>query len=213
MHSNTGYDETWPGLRELDPAGFALHLDALMEVYAAAMNVPPLQLPGRRSVMESHLGHQDFRALALTAPPDARGGWHARRDGERVIAFSYGFRGAGGQWWHDVVRSALTATAGPGVAAHWLDDSFEVAELHVRPEYHKRGIGRRLLLRLTAGCAERTAVLSTMDTHSPARRLYRGLGFTDLLTDYWFTGADAAYAVMGAALPLFSERPLRSRNW
>jgi GNAT superfamily N-acetyltransferase len=218
VRSNAGHDETWPGLRELDPAGFAAHLDALMAVYAAAMHVPPPQLPGRRAIMESHLGHPAFRALVLTAPagtgapPGAVSrGRHARRDREVVVAFTYGFHGVGGQWWHDMVRSAVTATAGPGVAAHWLDDSFEVAELHVRPEYQKHGIGKQLLLRLTRECTERTAVLSTMDTESPARRLYRGLGFTELLTDYWFAGADTAYAVMGAALPLLSERPLRSR--
>jgi ribosomal protein S18 acetylase RimI-like enzyme len=228
VRSNAGYDETWPGLRELDPAGFAAHLDGLMEVYAAAMHVPPPQLPGRRAIMESHLGHPAFRALALTAPAAAGAslgaappgatspgavsrGRHARRDREVVVAFAYGFHGVGGQWWHDMVRSAVAATAGPGVAAHWLDDSFEVAELHVRPEYQKHGIGRQLLLRLTGECTERTAVLSTMDTESPARRLYRSLGFTELLTDYWFAGADTAYAVMGAALPLLSERPLRSR--
>jgi ribosomal protein S18 acetylase RimI-like enzyme len=238
VRSNASRDETWPGLRELDPAGFAAHLDALMGVYAAAMHVPPPQLPGRRAIMESHLGNPGFRALALTAPPAdapggaaaahrdaahgdaaaahgdaaaAHGGAAAARGGVAVAAFGYGFHGAGGQWWHDMVRSALTATAGPAVAGHWLDDSFEVAELHVRPEYQKRGVGRRLLLHLTGDRAERTAVLSTMDTESPARRLYRSLGFTDLLTDYWFAGADTAYAVMGAVLPLFSERPLRSR--
>jgi GNAT superfamily N-acetyltransferase len=218
VRSNAGHDETWPGLRELDPAGFAARLDGLMEVYAAAMHVPPPQLPGRRAIMESHLGNPAFRALALTAPagtgapPGAVSrGRHARRDRQVVVAFTYGFHGVGGQWWHDMVRSSVTATAGPGVAAHWLDDSFEVAELHVRPEYQKHGIGRQLLLRLTRECTERTAVLSTMDTESPARRLYRSLGFTELLTDYWFAGADTAYAVMGAALPLLSERPLRSR--
>ena len=51
-----------------------------------------------------------------------------------------------------------------------------------------------------------TAVLSTMDTNSPARRLYRSLGFTDLLTGYRFSGAPVPYAVMGAALPLLAAR-------
>jgi ribosomal protein S18 acetylase RimI-like enzyme len=123
-----------------------------------------------------------------------------------VIAFAYGFHGGSGQWWHDLVRSALISKSGHGAAIEWLDDSFEVAEVHVHPEYQHRGIGRRLLYRLTGGRAERTAVLSTMDTNSPARRLYRSLGFTDLLTDYRFSGAPVPYAVMGAALPLLTTR-------
>jgi ribosomal protein S18 acetylase RimI-like enzyme len=123
-----------------------------------------------------------------------------------VIAFAYGFHGGSGQWWHDLVRSALISRSGHGAATEWLDDSFEVAEVHVHPEYQRRGIGRRLLYRLTGGRAERTAVLSTMDTNSPARRLYRSLGFTDLLTGYRFSGAPVPYAVMGAALPLLATR-------
>src|SRR5207302_3853747 len=90
----------------------------------------------------------------------------------------------------------------PPSASTWLADSFEVAELHVLPAYQGAGIGRRLLLELTAGRPERTAVLSTQDTESRARRLYRGVGFTDLLTGFRFSGAEPPYAVMGATLPL-----------
>lgn len=196
MRTNGGYGEPWPGLRELDPAAFSAGLDALMGVYQAAMGVAAVQLPGRRTIMKAHAANPGFRALVVTAPPG---------DGA-VIAFAYGFHGGSGQWWHDLVRSALVARWGQGVATEWLDDSFEVAEVHVHPEYQRRGIGRRLLFRLTGGRTERTAVLSTMDTNSPARRLYRSLGFTDLLTGYRFSGAPVPYAVMGAALPLLAAR-------
>ena len=132
------------------------------------------------------------------------------------MGFSYGFRGADGQWWHDVVAAALTARAGPAIAAGWLADSLEIAEVHVHPEFHRRGIGRSLVLGLAEGRSERTAVLSTQDADSPARRLYRGLGFADLLTAYHFPGAPVPYAVMGAALPLRPGGPARSSsrsNW
>ena len=120
----------------------------------------------------------------------------------QIVAFSYGFRGAGGQWWHDVVTTALTARSGRELAAAWLADSLEIAEVHVHPDFHRRGIGRNLVLGLAEGRRERTAVLSTQDADSPARRLYRGLGFADLLTGYCFPGTPVPYAVMGAALPL-----------
>jgi ribosomal protein S18 acetylase RimI-like enzyme len=102
------------------------------------------------------------------------------------------------------VAGAL-ATRYPPSATTWLTDSFEVAELHVLPVFQGAGIGRRLLLRLTAGRPERTAVLSTQDAESRARRLYRSVGFTDLLTGFRFSGGDPPYAVMGAALPLAGE--------
>jgi GNAT superfamily N-acetyltransferase len=119
-----------------------------------------------------------------------------------IIAFSYGFHGADGQWWHDLVRSALTRMGGYDLAQAWLGDSFEVAEVHVHPDYQGRGIGRRMVPALLHPRLERTALLSTQDADSRARRLYRGLGFGDLLTGYRFPGTDPPYAVMGAALPL-----------
>jgi GNAT superfamily N-acetyltransferase len=187
---------------------FGRYLDSLIGVYAAAMNVPAFQLPGRRAVMDAHAVNPAFRAIAVTWPGDGmRHGQTPGPGGEVIVAFAYGFHGAKGQWWHDLVRSALTVRFGRRAAGAWLDDSFEVAELHVHPEFQKRGIGRRLLYRLTDGVPERTAVLSTMDAATPARRLYRSLGFSDLLTEYQFAGVTEYYAVMGAALPLLSTGP------
>jgi ribosomal protein S18 acetylase RimI-like enzyme len=178
-------------LHELSRTDFLTELDALLAVYAAAMLPDPAYLPGRLSIMERHAGHPGFRAIVATAAPASQ-----------IIGFGYGFRGADGQWWHDVVGAGITAVSGPAVAATWLADAMEIAEIHVRPEFQYQGIGRRLLLTLTAGYAERTAVLSTQDADSPARHLYRSLGFTDLLTGFSFPGGGPPYAVMGAPLPL-----------
>jgi ribosomal protein S18 acetylase RimI-like enzyme len=189
--------------RELSRTAFVSELDALIEVYAAAMRPDPGQLPGRRSIMEQHASYHGFRALAVTADGAGASGGRGR-DGRpgQIIAFSYGFSGAEGQWWHDVVAAALTARTAAVVASEWLADSLEIAEVHVHPDFHRRGIGRSLVLGLTDGRRERTAVLSTQDAESPARRLYRSLGFADLLTRYSFPGSAVPYAVMGAALPL-----------
>jgi ribosomal protein S18 acetylase RimI-like enzyme len=208
VRTNADLREPWPALAELDAAAFGRHLDELTEVYAEAMGVPAVQLPGRRAVMEGHAVNPAFRAITVTSPDDA---------GRQIVAFAYGFHGERGQWWHDLVRAALTITSGSPAAAAWLGDSFEVAEVHVRPRYQQRGIGRQMLHRLTGGLTERTAVLSTMDSESPARRLYRSLGFTDLLTRYRFAGVADSYAVMGAALPLLTAgspdgRPRSPRN-
>ena len=78
------------------------------------------------------------------------------------------------------------------------------------PDHQGHGIGASVLLRLTSGRPERTALLSTRDADTPARRLYRGTGFTDLLTAFrFFPGGEPPYAVMGAELPL-RTRPARS---
>jgi ribosomal protein S18 acetylase RimI-like enzyme len=190
--------------QELSQAAFVAHLDALTAVYMAAMRPDADQLPGRRSIMERHGTYRGFRALAVTADAGEPGRTGYTR---QIIGFSYGFRGEAGQWWHDVVAAAITAKSGPAVASAWLADSLEIAEVHVHPDYHRRGIGRSLVLGLAEGRLERTAVLSTQDANSPARWLYRSLGFTDLLTGYTFPGAPVPYAVMGAELPL---RPTRA---
>jgi GNAT superfamily N-acetyltransferase len=204
----------------LDRAGFLAEVNELTAVYGAAMLAPREHLAGRRSMMERHTYHPRFRAV-LVRPDGAPGGSggmaagpggvpataRAEPGGIRVAAFSYGFHGAAGQWWHDVVRAGLTAAAGKRATENWLADSFEIAEVHVRPEYQRRGIGRAMLLRLTAGADQRTALLSTQDLPSPARHLYRSLGFTDLLTGFCFPGGGPPYAVMGAELPLAASGP------
>jgi ribosomal protein S18 acetylase RimI-like enzyme len=212
-------------LRVIGQVSFLAELDALIDVYDRAMRPPPDQLAGRRPVMQQHARHPAFRAVIAIAqgPADraadtdgsARGGSSAGdgsahdgssagdgSGGRQVVAFAYGFTGAAGQWWHDVVRAGLTVAGGTQAAAAWLADSFEIAEVHVRPEFQRRGIGRAMLLSLTAGCPQRTALLSTLDSASPARRLYGSLGFADLLTRFSFPGNGPPYLVMGAVLPL-----------
>jgi ribosomal protein S18 acetylase RimI-like enzyme len=206
---------------ELGPAEFRPAINGFVAVYRAAMNPPERMLAGREAILERHAANPGFRALTATAGPVLAG-------------FTYGFHGVPGQWWHDTVAGALAVSSGArapsavressgssGSAARstgstWLDDSFEVAELHVLPSYQGMGIGRELLIRLTSGRPERTAVLSTADAESRARRLYRGLGFTDLLTGFHFSGGEPAYAVMGAALPLPAApapRSARPSSW
>ncbi|GAB3491355.1 GNAT family N-acetyltransferase [Nocardiopsis coralliicola] len=192
--------ETDIELRELAPPVFVAALPALLEVYTAAMAPDPAQLPGRRSVMEQHAAFPRFRALVAAAPDGAAAG------------FAYGFRGAGGQWWHDVVTAEVRRRR-PRAARRWFDDAFEIAEVHVHPDYQGRGTGRRMLEQLAAGRTERTAVLSTPVGPSPARGLYETAGFVDVLAEFAFPGSpDRPFAVMAAPLPLPRRGLVRQRS-
>jgi ribosomal protein S18 acetylase RimI-like enzyme len=196
---------------ELGPAEFRPSVNRFIAVYKAAMNPPERMMAGRESILARHATNPGFRALTAVL---------AAGDSPVLAGFTYGFHGAPGQWWHDIVAAELAMSPPPGPGG-WLADSFEVAELHVVPAYQGSGIGRELLLRLTSGRSEHTAVLSTADTDSRARRLYRSVGFTDLLTGFRFSGAEPPYAVMGAILPLRtvpapvpgSPRSPRPSNW
>lgn len=201
---------------ELGPGEFRSSIRALVAVYAAAMNPPDRTLSGREAIMERHAASPGFRGLVAEA------------DGQ-LAGFTYGFHGETGQWWHDMVAAALASRSGAAVTAAevtgpgstgpggWLDDSFEIAELHVMPRWQGNGIGRSLLLTVADGRRERTAVLSTADAPTRARRLYRAVGFTDLLTDFRFSGSEPPYAVMGATLPLAADtapaRSARPSSW
>lgn len=173
----------------LPAAAFKRLLDPALLVYAAAMAPPRSQLPGRRAIMELHTGYPEFRALIAT-----------HDDG--LVGFGYGFTGRPGQWWHDVVQATLRVEYGERFTDDWLASPFEVGELHVHPDWQGAGIGRALITGLCAERTERTVLLSTQDAETRARRLYRSLGFTDLLTAYRFPGGGEPYAVMGAPLPL-----------
>ena len=206
-------------LRELDAGGFLANLDACTGVYAAAMNPPGYQLPGRYSIMERHAGYAAFRAIAVIQPSwDGAAGDGPAGNGPAasgaLVGFAYGFHGEGGQWWHDLVYLAVANTLGRQAADQWLADSFEIAEVHVLPRHQGQGTGLAMMQRLAAGRPEQTAVLSTMDADTRARRLYRGLGFTDLVTGFMFSGTEVPYAIMGAPLPLreASPRPPRPES-
>lgn len=182
---------------DLGPGEFLGETDVLLAIYADAMDADAGLLPGRRELMRRHAGYPAFRALQAIAPPAARHGGACQ-----VVGFCYGFHGQPGQWWYDAVAGALARSIGSEPAARWLADCLEVAEVHVRKEQQRCGIGTQMLTALTAGRPERTALLSTPDRDSTARRLYRRMGFHDLLTGYTFPGGSPPYAVMGAVLPL-----------
>jgi GNAT superfamily N-acetyltransferase len=215
-------------LRELGAGEFLANLDACTSVYAAAMDPPEYQLPGRHTIMERHAGYAAFRAVAAIRPaagsptgpgpaihPPSGNGRAADGQPLPLVGFAYGFHGENGQWWHDLVSHAVTGRLGRRAADDWLGDSLEIAEVHVLPGYQGQGTGLAMMLRLAASRPERTAVLSTMDADTRARRLYRGLGFTDLIANFAFAGTDAPYAIMGAPLPLpgASPRPDSPSRW
>ena len=227
-------------LAELDGNQFLANLAACAGVYTAAMNPPEDQLPGRRTIMERHAGYAAFRAIAAivrpgdgvsadgepmtgvaapgVAAPGVAAPGEAVADGPAatgcaplLAGFAYGFHGGGGQWWHDLVSRTTASVLGTRAANDWFGDSLEIAEVHVLPSYQGRGTGLAMMLRLTAGRPERAAVLSTRDASTRARRLYRGLGFTDLLTGFTFPGTELPYTIMGAPLPLPGARARSAR--
>jgi ribosomal protein S18 acetylase RimI-like enzyme len=61
-------------------------------------------------------------------------------------------------------------------------------------------MGTQLLTDVLSRADAAHAVLSTPDTESNARKLYRSFGFADLAENFHFPGSAEAYAIMGIDL-------------
>ncbi|PZG21548.1 GNAT family N-acetyltransferase [Nonomuraea aridisoli] len=187
--------------RGAGPEEFAERLETVIGIYTAAMRPPVEQIAGRMSIMRNHGTYPRFQcyfAELRESPP----GPGLPAPEPKVVGFAYGFRGESGQWWHDVVYRGLADKMGREAADAWMGYAFELAEIHVHPDYQGKGIGRAMIRTLCAGRPERSAVLSTHDQPTAARHLYASMGFTDLLTKFVFPGGHEEYVIAGRPLPL-----------
>ena len=160
-----------------------------LHVYVAAMGYPPGTARQRRSLWLDHVRRPGWRAVGWLDPAGT------------LLGIAYGYTGGPGQWWYEEVRRGLH-----GRLTEMTDDYFELTELHVRPDAQGGGLGEGLLRALLAGTDRKHVLLSTPE-HGPrpagrAWRLYRRLGFRDVLRDHLFTGDARPFAVLGRELPL-----------
>lgn len=165
---------------------FADRVDEAMSIYVEAMGYPDYTGTQRAISARKHVQNPGFACRAAVL------------DDGTMIGFGYGYTTTSGQWWHDLVLRALKRED----TQAWLDDAFELSELHVLSRHQGGGIGRRLLLALAAGLPHQVMLLSTPDSDTRAFRLYRDTGFVDLARNYLFPGDARPFAVLGAQLPL-----------
>ena len=177
-------------IESLDADAFRPLVATAAHIYGMAMRRGPELVVQRREIMTSHLARRGFRCVVALDDGD-----NDDEPGE-LAGFGYGYRGRPGEWWHDIVSEAV----GRDAARRWMTDAFELAELHVRPGRQGEGLGRRIAERLVAEAGTRTMVLSTHDVESPARSLYRSLGFVDIECGFVFPGGIEVYAIMARVL-------------
>ncbi|MDX3803668.1 GNAT family N-acetyltransferase [Streptomyces sp. AK04-3B] len=170
----------------IGPLDLSAHVDEALAVQAVAFGLGPDEVAVRRQIVLRHMTSPGARAFGATTPEG------------RLIGFVYGMPNDRTHWWSTVVQPYLRAQHNE----YWLDDSFVITELHVHPAFQNRGAGRALITTITDTATEPRSILSAIDTESPARALYRSLGYQDLARRVLFPSAPRPYAVMGAPLPL-----------
>lgn len=160
--------------------------EGAIDVYGAAFLEPPYSDPDRGAevryrLRKVHSARRGYRGLVTV-------------EGTNVTGMCYGYRGSGGQWWHDAVTTSLE----PEARKTWMEDSFELVEIAVHPKAQGQGVGSGLIRELLNDRAESTCVLSTR-TDSRAHILYARHGF-EVIHEMAFSRGGALFYIMGKPL-------------
>lgn len=178
---------------------FLRRLDELIGIHLRAMGYPPQAFRQRRSLWRSNANHPRFTSLvAVLHSPDQKP--DASNPSQRIVGVCYGFQGSRGTWWYQQVSYGLLASGmSPEEVTETLANYTEISEVHVHPNFQGAGIGTRLLTALLDELPTREAMLSTPEVpgeNNNAWRLYRSLGFSDLLRDFHFPGDPRPFGIL-----------------
>lgn len=161
----------------------------VVDVYREAFSAPPYdkgegEVIAFASLLQEHAERPGFCGFWAS---DAAGS---------MIGFVYGFSGAPGQFWYDIVSQALE----PALVERWMGDYFELVQLAVCPRYQGRGIGTHLHDAILGCTQHTTAALTTAQQETPALRLYRRRGWRTIHENLFFPGDATAMRVMAIDL-------------
>ncbi|MEO3759103.1 N-acetyltransferase [Mycobacterium sp. B14F4] len=194
-------------LVDLSPADMQRRLADALAVYVDAMRYPRGTEDQRASMWLEHTRRHGWKAVAAveaaaevpeTTAPDLAAA--------PLLGVAYGYCGAPDQWWQQQVVAGLHRVgADRSRIAELMASYFELTELHIHPRAQGRGLGEALTRRLLADRGEAHVLLSTPEINGESNRawrLYRRLGFTDVIRGYHFAGDPRAFAILGRSLPL-----------
>jgi ribosomal protein S18 acetylase RimI-like enzyme len=208
-----GHRELAIFLIDLPPNEMERRLSDALSVYVDAMRYPRGTVNQRAAMWLEHIRRPGWQGVAAIEAPDGEqkvevpsAAQSADLSDAPLLGVAYGYPGAPGQWWQQqVVLGLQRGGAPPQEIAKLMTSYFELTELHIHPRAQGRGLGEALARRLLAGRSEQNVLLSTPETDGEANRawrLYRRLGFRDVIRGYHFAGDPRAFAILGRALPL-----------
>jgi ribosomal protein S18 acetylase RimI-like enzyme len=177
-------------------------LSDALGIYVDAMRYPRGTEDQRASMWLEHTRRPGWKAVAAIDVDAEPGGLGTAP----MLGIAYGYCGAPDQWWQQQVMQGLQRAGAPQAQiADLLNNYFELTELHIQPRSQGHGLGEALARRLLAGRAEKHVLLSTPEINGESNRawkLYRRLGFGDVIRGYHFAGDPRPFAILGRSLPL-----------
>ncbi|WP_405180410.1 GNAT family N-acetyltransferase [Nocardia sp. NBC_01377] len=192
-----------PVVVDFSVADLRYRLHDVLSVYVAAMDYPRGTENHRAPMWTEHTTRVGWQAVAALLPDDSG---HVDLRTSPIVAIAYGYRGAPHQWWHQQVHTGLRRSGRAEQATReLLADYFELTELHVHPSAQGAGLGAILLHRLLENRPEAAVLLSTPEVSGEdnrAWRLYRRVGFDDVIRNFVFAGDTRPFAILGRRLPL-----------
>jgi len=195
-------------LINLPPQDMQRRLGDALGVYVDAMRYPRGTENQRAAMWLEHTRRRGWQAVAAVEVGTLAGAApsSAELSEAPLLGVAYGYCGAPDQWWQQQVVLGLQrgGLSGPDIA-RLMASYFELTELHIHPRAQGRGLGEALARRLLADRSEANVLLSTPEINGEANRawrLYRRLGFIDIIRGYHFTGDPRAFAILGRKLPL-----------
>lgn len=198
-------------LIDLSPSDMQRRLGDALAVYVDAMRYPRGTEDQRASMWLEHTQRGGWKAVAAVEAPDqdishGPSSSNVELSSAPLLGVAYGYCGAPDQWWQQQVVTGLHRVGADSARiAELMTSYFELTELHIHPRAQGRGLGEALARRLLADRGESHVLLSTPEINGEANRawrLYRRLGFADVIRGYHFAGDPRAFAILGRTLPL-----------
>lgn len=182
----------------VEPEVFRKSTSRYMDIFIPAMNYPSsARIVHRRWGLDTY--EPEFLAYECRITQDSALPDHSSAK-EHTVGITYGFRPAAHQWWRLTISRSLE---NKGVLTpenqEILNDFFELAEIHVHPDYQSRGYGRALITELLNSINAPWVVLSTPEVPQEANapfHLYRSLGFKDMVRNFYFPTDPRPFAIL-----------------